>query len=127
MTRTSHVRKALLGFLVLCFTFSQSLIAQSLSPSDDALVNTAFPTVNFGNLPYLEAGGTSRTYVRFDLSSLPAGFLLPAGSQVNLILWLNRIGVAGGNAIRISTVGAAWSEGVITSASAPPDAAVVLP
>jgi hypothetical protein len=113
----SQFRNALLGILVLCIAFCQSLIAQSISPSADAHVNTAFPAVNFGASPFLEVGGTSTTYLQFPLSNLPAGFSLPAGSQVNLVLWVNRIGTAG--TVQVSQGAGAWTEGSITANNLP--------
>jgi hypothetical protein len=111
-----HARKAILtvcGILAFC----HGLVAQTLSPSDDAEVNTAFPSTNFGNLPYLEAGGPSQSFIRFDLSSLPAGITGASISKVNLVLFVNRIGTGG--SIQVSQVLGPWTEGTITSNTAP--------
>ena len=99
------------------------MIAQTLSPSDDALVNTAFPTINFGSLPYLEAGDTSTTYIKFDLTSLPAGMAVTSISKVNLVLWVNRIGTPG--SIQVAEAAGPWSESTITATAAPSSGTVV--
>lgn len=105
------------GFAVFGLFCCAALTAQTVVPSDDAHVNSALPAVNFGNSPFLEVGGTSRAFVRFDLSSLPAGTGTAVGSRVNLVLWVNRVGAAG--SILVSEANAAWSESAINSNAQP--------
>ncbi len=106
-----------LGFAVFGLFCCADLTAQTVVPSDDAHVNSALPAVNFGNSPFLEVGGTSRAFVRFDFSSLPAGTGTAAGSRVNLVLWVNRVGTAG--SIQVAEASAAWGENAITSNAQP--------
>jgi hypothetical protein len=42
-------------------------LAQELPVSGDAHVNSLYPDVSFGALPFLQAGGTTRAFVKFDL------------------------------------------------------------
>ena len=93
------------------------LAAQTLPPSDDAHVDSAYAAVNFGNSPFLEVGGTAQAFVRFDLSNLPAGTGTAVGSRVNLLLWVNRIGTAG--SIQIAETSGSWTESAITYATRP--------
>jgi hypothetical protein len=93
------------------------LRAQTIPPSDDAHVNSAFTSVNFGNLPYLEVGGTSQAMIRFDLSNLPAGTGAAVGSRVNLLLWVSRIG--SGGSIQVAEASGSWTEGTVTWGSRP--------
>ena len=77
--------------VVLALLGAAGLCAQDLSASADALVDTAYPDVNFGSANYLQTGGTTTTYLRFDLSSLAASTLLTSpNSKVNLVLWVGR-------------------------------------
>jgi hypothetical protein len=116
VTQRLHARKAI---LIVCgiLAFCHGLVAQTLSPSDDAEVNTAFPSTNFGSLPYLEAGGPSQSFIRFDLSALPVSITAATVSKVNLVLFVNRLGTGG--SIQVSQVMGPWTEGTITSSTAP--------
>ena len=115
---TLHFRGPFAGLAVFGLFYCTSLTAQTVVPSDDAHVNSALPAVNFGNLPFLEVGGTSRTFIRVrSFSSLPAGTGTAAGSRVNLVLWVNRVGTAG--SIQVSEASGAWTEGAVTSNTQP--------
>ena len=53
-------------------------VGQTISPSDDAHVSSVFSSVNFGSAPLLQVGATSgagstRAFVKFNLSSASAG------------------------------------------------------
>src|ERR1700733_2425930 len=80
-------------FLVMAGT--ARLYAQDLAVSADALVDSSYPAVNFGSANYLQTGGTTRTYLQFDLSSLPAGIAASPNAKVNLALWVGRFGTPG--------------------------------
>lgn len=110
-------RRNSIAVLFLGFVLSHALAAQSLSPSDDAHVNSAFAAVNFGNSPFLEIGPTEQALIKFDLGSLPAGTGAAASSRINLVLWVNRIGTAG--SIQISEAGGSWTEAAVTYNSKP--------
>ena len=91
----SNSASLVMRIAILTMAGVSCLYAQDLPASADALVDTLYPTVNFGAATYLEAGGTTTTYVRFDLSSLPAGILTSPSTKVNLVLWVGRLGTAG--------------------------------
>ncbi len=107
----------------LALVASHNLYGDSLLVTGDAHVNSAFPSVNFGSAPYLEVGGTTRAYIQFNLSSLPTGLTPADVGQVNLILWVNRIGTAG--SIQVSEVSGAWTESGITWNNQPGTGSVV--
>ena len=95
---------------------------QTLSPAQDAHVSTAFPSQNFGSAQYLQVGqtsgaGTTKAFIQFDLSALPPGTSVTSISRVNLLLFVNRVGVTG--SVKVSQATGAWSESAITSANAP--------
>jgi hypothetical protein len=120
-----HPRRFFAGTAVFVLVMCHGLMAQTISPSDDAHVNSAFPSVNFGNSPFLEVGGTSLAFVKFNLSTLPAGTGTAAGTKVNLVLWVNRIGTAG--SIQVSEATGAWTESTVTFSSQPSTGTAVGP
>jgi hypothetical protein len=103
--------------LCLGLISGRELTAQTVPPSDDAHVNSAFAAVAFGNSPFLEVGPASQTLIRFDLSSLPAGTGAAASSRINLVLWVNRIATPG--SIQVAEAGGAWTESTVTYTSRP--------
>jgi uncharacterized membrane protein len=90
-------------------------------PSDDALVNDDSPSMNFGDLSWLVVGfdpnGVSRTWLKFDLSSVPNG-----ASVTSAKLWLyfpdSFYGAGGGIAVHRSA-NDSWLEGTITWSNQP--------
>ena len=62
--------------------------AQTLQVVGDSFANTAYPSVSSGSSVYLSAGGSSSTYLQFDLSSLPSGTNVANITKVNLILFV---------------------------------------
>ncbi len=98
-------------------------LAQELPDGGDAHVNSLYPDVNFGSLPFLQVGGTTRAFVKFDLSVVPAGSASSSVSSATLILWVGRVANAG--EIQISQVAAPWNEATVTYATAPASGALV--
>jgi hypothetical protein len=68
--------------------------ADDLPVAADVHVNSAFPALNFGSSPFLQVGGATRAFIRFDTSSLPSALPSPT-ARVNLILWVGQVGTAG--------------------------------
>jgi hypothetical protein len=116
-------------FFVLASVFglailsSQRLMADALPVSGDVHVNSAFAFTNFGNTPFLQIGGTARAWVKFDLSSLPAGTAAGDVTKVNLILWVGRVATAG--SVQVSEASGPWDESSITWSTQPATGAVV--
>lgn len=115
-------RKLRHGLIAIALVVPGLAFGQSISPIGDAHVSTAFPTVNFGSAPLLQVGattgaGSTRAFIKFDLSTLPAGMNVTSISRVNLILFVNTLGTSG--SVQISPVTSTWSEGTITSATQP--------
>jgi len=100
----------------LPFLTSPRLTAAELVIAADAHVNSAYPSTNFGSLPYLHAGGSSRTYIRFNTSNLP-DLGVDGPTRANLTLWVSRIGTAG--SVTVYEVPGGWLEGTINNANAP--------
>jgi hypothetical protein len=83
------------------------------TPSDDAYVNAATPTTNFGLAGTLNlSSGSQTSYIRFDLTAVPSGY---AGAQVakaTLKLFVNSVATAGN--FNIDVVAGSWTEKTIT-------------
>src|SRR5690242_7713229 len=80
--------------------------------SGDAHVNSVLPGINFGSAPFLQVGGTSRAYLKFDQSSLPPGLGPADVRKASLILWVGRVGTPG--SVQVSDAGSGWDEGGVT-------------
>src|SRR5882672_1099553 len=102
---------------ILALTMIAPILADQLPVSADAHVNPAFPAVNFGNSPFLQVGGGSRAFLRFDLSSLPPGVAASPLARVNLVLWVNRVTSAG--SVQVSQVSSLWDETSLTASGQP--------
>jgi hypothetical protein len=88
---SSFVITALFSFL----TSAANLRADSIAASGDAHVNSALPSLNFGSMPFLQTDGTTRTYVKFDLSSFPGMLTGSAVVKGNLVLRVGPVGSPG--------------------------------
>ena len=89
--------------------------------TDDAHVSMSARASNFGSAPTLLVQGpgptAAQTYLRFDLTTLPAGTLGADVVRAQLWLWVSR--VARGGMLDVHSVGGAWSEELLTGANAP--------
>jgi len=89
--------------------------------TDDAHVSQSARTSNFGSAPTLLVQGpgsvTGQSYVRFDLTTLPAGTRGPDIVRAQLRLWVSR--VVRGGMLDVHTARGAWSEESLTMANAP--------
>ena len=88
-------------------------LAQELPVSGDAHVNSLYPDMSFGALPFLQAGGTTRTFVRFDLSGIPPHLSPSELSRASLVLWVGRVAVAG--EVQVSEAAGPWDEATLSS------------
>ncbi len=98
-------------------------LAQELPVSGDAHVNSLYPDVNFGALPFLQTGGTTRTFVKFNLSGFPPGASPSDVSRASLVLWVGRL--ATGGEVQVSEAGGQWDEATLTYTTAPASGAFI--
>jgi len=88
------------------------------TPTDDAYINTASPTTNFGSATTLSVVNPSdTTYITFDLSSIPAGYTGANVAKASLKLYVNAVTTAG--SFNVDYVNGAWTEKTITANMAP--------
>ena len=89
--------------------------------SDDAYASQSARTVNFGSTPTLLVQGpgpaAAQAFVRFDLTTLPAGTRGADVSRAVLRLWVAK--VTRGGMFDVHSVRGGWSEGTLTAANAP--------
>lgn len=115
MSRFGFVR------LILClsvFVFSvHEASALDATLSGDASVNSAHPGINYGALSNLYVGNGNTAFLKFDISSLPAGTTSAQVSHATLTVFVNRVNTAG--SVTVSPVTGSWSEYSVTSATAP--------
>jgi Collagen triple helix repeat (20 copies) len=83
----------------------------------DASVNAAHASSNYGALSNLYVGNGNTTFLQFDLGALPSGTLSSQLSHATLIVFVNRVNVAG--SVSVSPVTTSWGEYSVTSATAP--------
>jgi hypothetical protein len=86
--------------------------------TDDAFTNTGSPNGNFGGNAALHViGTTQRSYLKFTLTTLPAGITATDVAKATLTLYANTVATPG--AIDVVQVTSARTEGAITANTAP--------
>jgi hypothetical protein len=84
-----------------------------LTPSDDTYVNSAKPTINFGTSTTLNLQSAAETsYIRFDLTAVPAGSTGASIAKATLKLYVNSVTTAG--SFNVDYVNGTWAEQTIT-------------
>jgi hypothetical protein len=89
----------------------------------DTFVSSGNPAGNFGSQATLTVGAGATSFVEFSLAGLPAGLSPAAISKANLILYANRVTVAG--AVSVAQVNGPLSESTATFNTAPPIGVVI--
>src|ERR1700674_164703 len=94
-------------------------LAQEATLSGDAYVSAANPSTNFGNTGTMLIRGNNnlRGFVKFDLSTLPAGTSGNGVAKAVLTFYVASVGTAG--SFNVDVVNGNWSELTITNANAP--------
>src|SRR5271157_853088 len=97
--------------LLLTIVFALSAFAQ-ITPSDDAYVNSAAPTANYGAVTTLNLSSAADTgFIRFDLTAVPAGYAGSSVAKATLKLYVNSVTTAG--SFNVDYVTGTWSEQTI--------------
>ncbi|SPE37845.1 exported hypothetical protein [Candidatus Sulfopaludibacter sp. SbA3] len=94
---------------VLMLAAAVSAFATDPPLTDDAYTSLAKPTTNFGSGTYLQVDNQDDAYLKFDLSTLPAGIQANQVSKATLRLFVNHLTTPG--LVDLYQVGGAWSEG----------------
>jgi hypothetical protein len=109
--------------LLSCFLLGGLARAQ-ITPSDDAYTSAAQPNANYGAAATLRVEGASaNAFVRFDLSSLPAGYTSANVAKATLKLYASTVTTRG--TFSVNYVVGDWTEKTITGAMSPAIGATV--
>jgi hypothetical protein len=101
---------------ILC-ALGSTVFASEAPLSADTYVSSASAGTNYGAAATLNVGPSATALVRFDLSALPQGTMPSQVLKATLVLYVNRVGMPGN--IEVQTVGSAWNEASVNSATAP--------
>src|SRR5437899_702250 len=91
--------------------------AQQARLTDDAFVSPIAPNNNFGASSFLNVGQGFRTFVKFDLSTLPAGTTGNNVAKATLWVYVSKVSTPG--SVDLVRVISPWSESTVTFNSAP--------
>ena len=110
--------KSQLLVLLLCTVCLLTGAYAQLTPSADAYRNTVDPATNYGAKTLLNVESASQTtYIRFDLSSIPADCSGANITKATLKLYVNSVTAAG--SFNVDYVTGTWAETTITADLAP--------
>jgi hypothetical protein len=116
MTIRTEIKTALRNACIAIALFTILLALPSyaqFTPSDDAYVNSASASTNFGTAGTLGVVSPSQTsYIRFDLTAVPSTYTGAQVAKATLKLFVNGVTTAGN--FNIDVVAGSWSEKTIT-------------
>jgi len=108
-------RRAAVLFLLLLT--AMAAYAQ-ITPSDDAYVNSAAPTTNYGSAVSLNLSSDTNTgFIRFDLTPVPASYTGASIAKATLKLYVHSVTTAG--SFNVDLVNGAWTEKTIQYSNEP--------
>jgi hypothetical protein len=89
------------------------LASAQITPSDDAYVNSAAPTTNYGAAVTLNLSSAADTaFIRFDLTPVPSSYTGSSIAKATLKLYVNTCTKAG--SFNVDLVNGTWAEKTIT-------------
>lgn len=118
-----NAKKSLLptGLLIVVLLAATSSSLAQITPSADAYTNSASAGTNFGTAVTLGAANTAtsiqKSYIQFDLSSIPSGFKGTNIAKASLKLYVNSVTTAG--SFNVDYVTGPWAEKTITGNLSP--------
>src|SRR5215469_17001652 len=105
--------------LVLFLTVVAGSAAAQIPATDDSYTASSSPTTNYGTQPSVAVIGPGvNSYIRFDLTALPAGLTSSNVSKATMRLNVNGVTTAG--MFDVYLVTGPWTESTITYSKAPP-------
>jgi hypothetical protein len=115
---SGHVRLALAAALLLLTPGSWTAAFGQVTPSDDAYVNSAAPTTNYGAATTLDISSAADTsFIRFDLAAVPAGYTGASIAKATLKLYVNTVTTAG--SFNVDLVNGTWTEKTLKYSNEP--------
>lgn len=108
-------RRAAVLFLLL---LTAMVTYAQITPSDDAYVNSAAPTTNYGSAVSLNLGSATNTgFIRFDLTPVPASYTGASIAKATLKLYVHSVTTAG--SLNVDLVNGTWTEKTIQYSNEP--------
>jgi hypothetical protein len=107
----------LLSLVLIALGATVTVHATQVALIADASVNSVRSSTNFGGLSNLYIGNGSTTFLRFDLSTLPAGTTTSQIAHATLTVFVNRVNAAG--SVTLSPAASTWTEIGITGDTMP--------
>src|SRR5260370_14845991 len=125
MTQSRRI-SCLVVLVVAPMLFATRAAAQSAPATDDATIQSKYPTTNDGTSSNLGVQGPNlqEAYIRFDLSVLPSGLQATNINKATLRLFLANVSVGGTFDVRLVT--GIWNEKTLTHNNAPPAGLVIV-
>jgi hypothetical protein len=109
----TQTTKCGLGAAFVLILLAATLAHAQLTPSDDAYVNSAAPTTNYGAATTLDlSSAADTTFIRFDLTAVPSGDTGASIAKATLKLYVNSVTTAG--SFNVDDVTGTWVEKTIT-------------
>jgi hypothetical protein len=109
----TQTTKCSLGAAFVFILLAATLADAQLTPSDDAYVNSAAPTTNYGAATTLNLqSAADTTFIRFDLTAVPSGYTGSSIAKATLKLYMNSVTTAG--SLNVDYVTGTWAENKIT-------------
>ncbi len=110
--------------VLLFLLFMTTVPYAQLTPSDDAYVNSAAATTNYGTAVTLNLSSPADTsFIRFDLTPVPASYTGASIVKATLKLYVNTVTKAGN--FDVDLVNGTWAEKTIVSGNAPPPSTTI--
>ena len=118
--------RASISFVALCrpaavlmlLLFVATVTFAQITPSDDAYVNSAAPTANYGTAGTLDVSSAADTvFIRFDLTAVPASYTGAFIAKATLKLYVNTVTTAG--SFNVDLVNGTWTEKTIDYSKEP--------
>ena len=100
-----------------CFLLANCAIPAAnaqVSPSADTFASTGTPILNYGSAPLLIVTAGTNTYIRFDLTSIPANSTV---NKATLVLFVDA--VTGNGAMNVYKLTNSWAESTLNELNAP--------
>ena len=113
----SRCLRFIIPALLAIFLFSISTLAQQAPPSADTFASSATPTTNYGSSIILVVASGNNTYLKFNLSGVPAG---PSVSKATLRLFVDAVVTGGQFDVYNLPSTPSWSESTLKYNTPPP-------
>src|ERR1035437_6387616 len=114
----SFVRFSRPAEVLMLLLFMATVTYAQITPSDDAYINSAAPTTNYGAATTLNLSSAADTgFIRFDLTAVPAGYTGASIAKATLKLYVNSVTTAG--SFNVDLVNGTWIEKTIDHSNEP--------